>query len=291
MSWHPNDLVSDRDLMNYEANILTQFGQSSWLDRRTKALEDWLWPILKANNLDPTRLRTRFEAEQVWAVTSAVFTDRTTSARDTVEDDLDLAAILATPSTDAIYVGSVSPFRGLHWRILDAVNSNPSVLTVSYWADAWTAFTLKDGTDKAGGTPFSGGGSMIWGLVPDWTIRTINQSDPLYWAKITLSAVPIGAKATQIGVIRRSCLAAPATLRTLMMIFREAPTAMDGPWDKKSAYYEAEADLALERALAIVGGEFDTTDPVTPTDLVSAEDAKQTTEEAAGGRNWTWERG
>lgn len=291
MSWHPNDLVGDQDLVNYEANILTQFAQASWLDRRTKVLEDWLLPILKANQLDPQRLRTRFEAEKVWGLTSAVYADLTSKAKDTTEDDLDLAAILATPSTDAIYVGSKAPFRGLHWRLLDAVSATASVVSVSYWADGWLPLFLTDRTSKTAGVAFSGGGSMVWGLLPDWTIRTLNSSDPLYWAKVTLSATPTGAKATQIGVIRRSCLAAPATLRTLMMIFREAPTGMDGPWEKKAEYYEKESDLALQRALVIAGGEFDTDDATTPSDLIGPNEATQTTDEAAGGYGFVWERG
>jgi hypothetical protein len=47
--------------------------------------------------------------------------------------------------------------------------------------------------------------------------------------------------------------------RTLQLIFQEAPTGADGPWREKADFYKDEADAALQRALAICGGEFDPT--------------------------------
>src|SRR5690349_8785389 len=113
MSWHPNDLVTDADLRDYESEILKRFGQTSWQARRTKALEDWLFPILKGQGFDPYALRTRYECDAVYGSTNGTYTDVTSATRDTVEDDLDLAAVFATPGTDALYVGSTQPFRGL----------------------------------------------------------------------------------------------------------------------------------------------------------------------------------
>lgn len=291
MSWSPNDLVSDQDLIDYETNVASAMGQQQWLSRRTKAIEDWLLPIVRANGFDPNRFRTRFEPEKVCGYTGAVYTDLTTAARDTTEDDLNLATILATGGTDALYIGCVGPFRGLHWRLLENISSAAATLTVSYWNDQWTVLSVNDATSKTSGKPLSSGGSMIWALPSDWDIRTLNASDPLYWIRVQLSATPTGAKATQIGAIRRSALAAPATLRTLMLIFREAPSSQDGPWKDKAAYYEKEADLALQRALPIIGGEFDLTDPAKPSDLISAAESGQTTDQATGGGAFRWERG
>lgn len=291
MSWHPNDLVADQDLVDYESAILTNFGASAWLTRRTKVLEDWLFPILKANGYDPQRLRTRFEPDVALQFTASAYTDRTGVLKDDTEDDLTLSTVFATPGTDALFIGSTGPFRGLHWRMLDAVNATAATLTVSYWNDAWTALTVTDGTAKTVGKPFSGGGSMTWPMVADWTIRTLNSSLPLYWVKVTLSAVPATAKVTQCGCIRRSCLAAPAALRTLMAIFREAPTSQDGPWKEKGEYYEKEADAALQRALLIVGGELDTANSAKPSDTVDATEAAQSNEEASTLEPWAWERG
>jgi hypothetical protein len=102
--------------------------------------------------------------------------------------------------------------------------------------------------------------------------------------KVTISAVPTGATASQIGVIRRSALCAPATLRTLTLIMHEAPSGGPGPWADKAAWYETEADAALQRALPLLGGEFDTD----ASDQVSATEAAQTAAEVA--TQFRWER-
>ena len=282
MAWHPQDLVSDQDLLDYEQAILANFGQTSWLPRRTKVLEDWLLPILKANGFDPYRLRTRFEPEKVWGYTGSAYADLTTTAASTAEDDLNLGTVLATFASDAIYIGSIGPFRGVHWRMLDSVAAVAAIATVSYWNDGWMPVTLTDATQRSAGKSFSGGGSMTWPLLPDWSIRTLNSSDPLYWVKVTISATPTNAKVTQIGVIRRSALCAPATLRTLMQIFLEAPTGQQGPWKEKADRYEKEADAAMQRALVACAGEFDIDAP-TPSDLVSAAEAAQSVDVASSG--------
>jgi len=291
MSWHPNDLVADQDLVDYEQKILSQFGQSNWLARRTKVIEDWILPILRANGFDPFRFRTRFEPDKVWGYTAAAYTDYTAAAGDVTEDDVNLASVFATPANDVLYVGSRGPFRGLHWRLLENVSSVANTLTVSYWNDQWTPVSVNDATSRSAGKPFSAGGSMTWPMVADWVVRTLSGSDPLYWVKVGLSAVPTGAKTTQIGCIRRSALCAPATLRTLMLIFKEASTQQDGPWKDKADYYEKEADLAMQRALPILGGEFDTDDDTKPSDLIGAAEASQTTAEATGGGAFRLERG
>ena len=112
-SWHPNDLVTDADLTAYESTILTAFNKSDWQDKRVKALEDWLAPILLTHGYDIDKLRTRNEADQVWSYTASTYTSRTGAATDTTTDDLNLATIFATVGTDVLYVGSARPFRGL----------------------------------------------------------------------------------------------------------------------------------------------------------------------------------
>lgn len=290
MSWHPNDLVADQDLADYEVTVLTQFGAASFLAKRTKALEDWILPIVKANGFDPHRLRTRFEPTKVFGYTASAFGDYTTAAQDTTADDINLGTVLATPGSDALYVGSIGPFRGLHLRMLDSVSAVSGAVTVAYWNDAWTSLPIIDGTEKTSGKSFSGGGSITWPMVADWAIRPVNGSDALYWVKVTVNATPTSAKASQIGCIRRSALCAPAALRTLMLIFKEASTGQDGPWKEKATYYEAEADAAMQRALPILGGEFDTAVADTPSDLIDAHEATQTAEEA-GAAGFRWERG
>jgi hypothetical protein len=287
MSWHPNDLVTDTDLLAYESGILTNFNTATWQTKRQKALEDWLGPILRTNGFEIERLRTRNEADLVLGFTGAAYTDLTSATRDTTADDLDLAAVFATVGTDALYIGSKQNFRGLSIRMADTVSAVTAKVSVANWSDAWKSLTLTDGTISTSGKSFSGGGAISWTVPSTWVKRSINGSDPLYWVKVTISATPTAAKAGQIGVIRRSVLCAPAALRTLTLIMREAPTGGSGPWMDKAAYYETEADAALQRALLICGGEFETDEP--PTDLISEEESEQTTAEAAG-TGWRMER-
>lgn len=285
MSWAPTDLVSDRDLTAYETRILSLFGAWDWRDRRAKALEDWLWPQVRVAGFDPQRFRTRYTPTAVYYGEST-YTSVTSEAQNDTAEDLALATIFAS-STTRLYVGSTAPFRGLSIRVTDTPSSTAATLTVDAWRDAWQALAVTDGTALTAGKPFSGGGAITWALSDDWVPRTISTTAGAYWVRLALSAVPTGAKAGQIGCIRRSLLCAPATFRTLALIFREAPLSQDGPWRERAEWYEAEADRALQRVLPVIGGEFDT-DP--EDDVIDATEAAQTASEARGGSGWTWDR-
>ena len=277
MAWSPNDLVTDADLQDYENDILSNFGQTSWQSKRTKALEDWLFPILRANGYDPFRLRTRMDVHQAFTYISSAYTDVTSATTDETEDDLNLASTFATVGTDALYLGSLQPFKGIFVRMADSVSAVASVLTVAYWNGVWETLQITDGTSKTAGKVFSGGGTIGWILPVDWAVRTVNSSDDRqYWVKLTVSATPTSAKAGQIGLIRSSVLRAPIVFRTLELIFREAPTRGDGPWREKAEYYATQADAALQRALTVAGGEFDTDD----SDQIGETEADQSIEAA-----------
>ena len=287
MSWHPNDLLTDADLVAYEPTILSQFARLDWQDRRQRVLEDWLWPILRGRGFDPDRFRTRYAPEAAQGYTSSVYTDVLDAVTSPTADDLDLAATLASAS-DALYVGSARQFKGLSVRMLDSVSSADATLTVQAWADQWVTLAVTDGTQATDGQPFSAGGALTWTLPEEWVTRQINSLGPYYWVRVALSAAPTGAAVTQIGCIRRSVLGAPVTLRTLAYIFREAPTRQDGPWDQKAEWYEEQANFALERAMPLLGGEFDT---IVEDDLIDTDEAAQTNEEAAGtDATWGFER-
>lgn len=278
MSFHPADLVADADLRDYEEAILSSFGQSTWHGKRTKALEDWLFPILKANGFNPYRLRTRGEADKAFSYISSAYADVTTAIQESTDDDLNLASVFATPNGNALFIGSKQPFRGVFARMLEAVSSAAGVLSAAYWNGNWENLLITDGTIQTAGKTLSGGGSVTWLLPADWMTRIVNASDALYWVKLTVSAVPTSAKAGQIGVIRASVLRAPATFRTLQLIMAEARTGADGPWREKAEFYKDEADQALQRALQICGGEFDTD----ANDLISETEAGQTVAEVTG---------
>lgn len=286
-SFHPLDLVADADLLAYEGQLVSRFG-AVFDAKRTKALEDWLFPILKTNGFDPYRLITRAEVTAAFGYTSSAYSDQTSACQDDTADDLDLAAVFATPGSDALYLGSNQPFRGLFVRMLDTVSAVSGTLSVAYFNGVWKSLALADGTCKASGKPFSGGGSVTWTLPTDWQRRKLNGSGPSYWVKVTTTATPTSAKAGQLGVIRASVLRAPATYRTLELIFEDAKTSTDGPWEQKAEYYRGQAEPALQRALQLCGGEFDTDD----SDLIDSTEETQTSAQASGrGGGLVLERG
>lgn len=282
MSWMPNDLVSDADLVAYERTLFTAFNVEDWQARRQKALEDWLFPLLEGRGYPVQRLRTRFIPSKVFGYTSSAYTDKTTAAQ--TSDGLDLAVILAGAS-DALYVGFTDPFRGLSLRQLDAVNATATAPTFALWNDAWVAPENLINDTIANSIPFAKGGAVLWTLPESWVPRAVNSSDPLYWLKLTVSVVPTGAKVGPITVIRRSRLCAAVTFRTLSLIFREAPTSQDGPWLQKAEFYEAEAERAWLRVVGYLGSEFD----VDGDDAISDDEAEQTDASVTGG-GWTLER-
>jgi len=286
VNYHPQDLCTDVDLKDYENAILSSFGRTDWSQKRTKAIEDWLLPAMRARGLDPLRFRTRLEPTLVLSYTSSVFADRTDAARSTTEGDLNLATMLAA-STDYLYVGLTAPFRGLHARLLDAVSTVAATLTLQYWADGWVTLPVLDGTLKVAGKPFSGGGTILWTLPTDWSPRTVNSSAALYWVRLALSAAPTGATATQLSAVSVSVFRAPVAYRTLQLIMREAPTSQDGPWLDKAEFYKDEAESALTRALDSCGGEFDTD----ASGQISEAESQQTVEQVGGFTGVTLERG
>jgi hypothetical protein len=283
VSWAPNDLVTDADLVAYESQILTQFDRSDWKVRRAKAIEDWLFPLLEASGFAPQRFRTRFIPEAVLGSTSSVFTDRTSASQ--TQDGIDLAATLAA-SSDALYLGSVAPFRGVSVRMHDGVNTVAGTATWDAWADTWQALGGITDATKVDSKCFGRGGAVTWTLPETLVRRSVNAVGPFYWARVRLSAAPTGATIGPVLVIRRSRLCAAVTLRTLALIFKEAPTSLDGPWADKAVWYEAEADKAWLRAADKIGGEFDTDND----DAISATEADQTAAEVNSG-GWRWERG
>jgi len=283
MSWAPSDLVSDQDLLDYERTILTTFNQNDWQPRLRKALEDWLWPQLEARGYPIERFRTRYAPSEVVGSTSSVDSDVTSAAA--TENGLVLSTILAA-SSDSLYIGHGEAFRGLSVRMTTTVNAIAGALSVAAWTDRWQPVSELSAAVVAAGIPFSRGGSLTWTVPSGLVRRTINSQGPAYWSRLQLSVAPTAGTAIgAVSVIRRSRLCAPVTLRTLALIFREAPIAQDGPWQEKAAWYEAEAATALARVIDQIGGEFDTDD----SDIIDPDEANQTAESVTGG-GWMFER-
>lgn len=287
MAGYPNDLVTDLDLLAYEGSILTSFGKTDWIAKRRKAWDDYLVPLLRANGFTPERFKTRYEPSLVLGYTGSTYTDRTGAATSTTTDDLPLATVLASVGSDALFIGSPEPFRGISLRLLESVTAVANVASVAYWNDAWTSLVITDGTQATAGTSFSKGGALSWRMPEDWVVRPLSTFDRGYWVKVTTTATPTNAQAGQLAVIRPSLLAAPLTFWTLALIFLEAPTRGSGPWEQKREQYTALAEQAFQRALPSLGGEFETDDP--PDDVISPEEAGQDTSEVTGGP-WRLER-
>jgi hypothetical protein len=287
-TWFPNDLVYDSDLEDYEQTILTQFGQTSWREKRRKALEDWAFPTLAKAGFVPERLRTRRAPAAVYGYTGGVFTDYTSAATTVGADNIPVATIFATPANDYLYVGLSEQFRGVSIRMLDRVSNTNASLTIAVWADAWTNVTTLNETQFLNNKPFSRGGDVRWEMPQDWVTRSLNGSPQLYWARLSLTSTPTGAHAGQIGCIRGSALTGPVTLRTLGLIFREAQTMQGGPWQEKADAYLREAEEAMQGALLLVARDFDTE---TVDDQVDTTEAAQTAGEVTGGASsFGWDR-
>lgn len=285
MSWAPTDLLADDDLLAYEPKILSQFGQIQWAPLRAKVLEDWLWPQLEAASFPAPRFRTRFAPDAVLIDAAGTFSDVTSAAQDATVDDLALATAFASTAT-RLCVGSAVPFRGLSCRMGETVNATTAKVTVALWRDGWQSVAVADNT-SVGGAAFARGGAITWTVPETWVPRTLSDTTPRYWARVTLSVAPNAGTLGQVAVIRRSRLCGAVTCRTLAAIFRAAPLSQDGPWREKADWYEAEAERMLQRALPLLGGEFDT---VTEDDVVDADEAGQTADEARATVGWTFER-
>lgn len=286
MSWHPSDLLTDQDLSAYERGILTQFSTVDWTQLRERVMEDWLWPQLRSEGFAPERFRTRYTPDAAYGYTSSAYTSILDAATNATSDDVNLATILAGAS-DALVIGSSQQFRGLSIRMLDAVSAVAATTTVELWQDQWRAVAATNGT-VVSGVPFARGGSVTWRVPSEWVVRPLlTVATPYYFARLRLSATPTSAQCGQVAVIRRSVLCGPLAYKVIAAIFRGAEMKQDGPWAAKAEYYETEAALAMQRALALVGGEFDADVPVD--DVLDREDEAQTREQAGGGRRW--ERG
>lgn len=282
MSWHPADLVTDADLLAYETTILTQFNKVDWAQRRAKAIEDWLFPLVEARGFDPQRFRTRHQPTSVLGYTSSAFTDRTSAAN--TSDGVNLATVLAGGS-DALYIGFARPFRGVLLAMHELVNSTvDAALSAAVWTGVWTNVRVADDT-KIGLKGCARGGSLTWELPPGLIRRQLNNSDALYWVKLTAASVLTGASAGPLTVIQRSRLAAAVTFRTLELIFTEAQTDQEGPWRDKVEKYGKEATDAFDRVVNAIGPEFDSDDD----DAIDGDEETQTAE-SAGFKGVTLER-
>lgn len=109
-----------------------------------------------------------------------------------------LSSLDTLANGDFVLIGATIPFRGVLVDV-NATNSTPSVLAVSYWnGTAWTNITPTDGTDSPAGTTLGVDGNVTWTVPTDWQhakLSAIYPSAPnfvlrdfsMYWTRWSVS--------------------------------------------------------------------------------------------------------
>ena len=253
MGWNSLPLVIDSDLGNIEPEATaagSPWGAVTWSAQRTQAkreLKAWLEADFGLGAAD--RVLDRWNPEYAFRYTGGAYTDITTAAADDTEEDIDLAAALATVGTDRIYVGMRAEFDGLQVVLLDSLNAVSSVLTAKYWGPAgWTSLSATDGTASSGKT-FAQSGRITWTVPTDWEPRRLNGTgDEYYWVEVSITvALTAGTSATQLAPTRMpEGLRLTACYLALGHILRGlAPQSANPPeWTARGdAYLERAGDL------------------------------------------------
>lgn len=137
----------------------------------------------------------------------ATVTDYSEAAQDNdIATDVVLSSLNTNAASNALWIGSHLPFRGLSVDV-DAANGTASVLTGQYWnGSTLTNISLTDGTANAGAT-FGQDGAITWTVPTDWAAAKLSaigsaavsvsrSGDLLYWVKLVVSA-QLGASTTQ----------------------------------------------------------------------------------------------
>ena len=263
MSLIAADLVTDLDVLALDVRALSDFGtgNATLSDKRRVAVTDWLAPRLEQAGYQAYRHLARRTPDAAWGYTASAYTDRAGVLGDATIDDVNVNSLFITAGSDALYVGSRQPFRGLYVGMADAVNTTASVSSLSYWNGAWSAVTsVVDGTVLSAGKTLSGSGRITWSQPDDWFQRAVNNS-PAYWARMQVSVRPsTGAAVGQVLPLARSRLTLPAALYTLHLLYAEGIAGTRGDWADKADRYEKKADTALTLALPLIGDEFDVDD-------------------------------
>ncbi len=288
---NPMDLVQEKDVLALDIDATALFGVKNLsIDaKRRVAVTDWLGPKLEAHGFKPNQHQTRHAPRLCVALTGGTYTDLAPTLTNQTPDDLDLADVFVTPSTDALFVGMPSPrFEGVYVAMGDSVNVTPCAATVMTWEGRWvTPPPAADGTEIVSGRAFSGSGRIRWGSRDGMLPRYINNS-PGYWCRIQVNSPP--ATHTRIGQVLpliHSRLTYPAALYTLGLLYREGHGTTRGAWLEKANAFFSAAEDAFTLAVGHVADEFDAddsgaTDPVEINSVRASLDIARVTR---------WERG
>lgn len=262
------DLLTDADILALDHAALTTFGNTpsvvsaNLATKRHLAIHSWLYGRMVKAGYQPHKHLVRYAPASAFSLISGSYADITEAVSDTTADDVTLSTILATPATDALFLASPEPVRGLFVGLHDSPNAIPNTLTVSYWSGSkWVAISsLTDPTQATSGVSFSGGGMLSWPVPEDWQRRPLStDTEYRYWLRLTMgSTLTVPTKATHLLPVRHSRLTYPAALYTLSLMYAESWGVQRGEWDRKAREYREAAEAEL--ALALLGlTEFDTT--------------------------------
>lgn len=284
----PADLLTDLDVLALDNRATSDYGiaNATLSEKRRVAVTDWLRPRIEQVGYRAHRHLARRAPDAGWQLTGGVYTDRIGEFGDDTTNDVDLHDVFVTPGTDALYIGSREPFRGVYVAMIDSLNTAASVASLTYWNGAWTApSSVVDGTIQASGKSFSGSGRITWSLPDDWHTRQINNS-PAYWVRLTVSARPTDeTRVGQVLPLSRSRLTYPAALYALGLLYQEGIGNQRGDYAAKADRFFAEAERALAIALPLISDEFDV-------DASGALERLEVNSIARSTQNlFTWERG
>lgn len=255
MSWAGLQLVTDADLGQIEPEAIattSPWGSTTWPGQRLQAKRDlqvWLESDYGLGAAD--RVLDRHQPDQVFRYTGGTYADVRTAMSDDTEEDLDLAAVFATPATDRLYIGLQAAFDGLEVQLLDSLNAVASLLTAKYWGpDGWTALTMADGTRNSANTAsLTQTGRLRWVVPANWERRRLNGTgDEYYWIELSVSAgLTAGTRCSQLlPTVVPEGLRLAACLRALGYIMRGLAAGAGNPED-----WRTRGDRYLQDALAV----------------------------------------
>lgn len=216
MSYTRLILVTDADIGNVEpeaTHSTRPWGAATWPEARAEAKRDLkIWIERDFGKVNgryypgvSDRLLDRWAPDWAFRYTAAAFTDISVALRDDNEEDVDVAAALATAGSDRIYIGALWEFSGVAIKLLDSVNAAQSVLTAKYWAPTggWVTLSAADGT-AVGGATLAQSGRVSWTVPPNWERRRLNgTAEEFFWVELSVSgALTAGTAATQILPVR-----------------------------------------------------------------------------------------
>lgn len=259
------DILSDLDVLGLDVQIEDDFG-TDWAanlaEKRRIAVEDLVAPKLLEAGYSPQLHLARKAPDVAWAFTGGVYTSQTEALSDKTADDVEIAAIFATPANDALFVGMREPYRGLYVGMLDTVNAVVGVSSITYWnGGKWAGVnSLVDGTQVTSNSiSFSGGGRVRWQLPEAWARRPLGDNvDWRYYVRIQLSATPTNpTKVGQLLPIQRSRLTLPAAYLALGLMYEEAAGGNRGEWTEKGERFYKRGEVLLDRAVPHLRDEFD----------------------------------